>query len=405
MKRRITLRMRITLLTGVVIAVVAIVLTVASMLNARRGLYGLSDVALQIIADDQPPAGIITEGDNEGASTLPLPRHVPNDETKLTPDRKALMMQAEKDVRQNFNLLSIICLLGAVTVGMAAAYLLAGRALVPVHQLSQAASEIGAGNLYLRLAPSGAPDDISALINTFNSMLDRLENAFESQKRFSSNVAHELKTPLATMKMSFQVAQLENTDPGNIAFFATAERSVDRLSGVVSSLLALTDESPIELCDEVKPSVLLRKIKDDLQPLYADKKLSVETDFEDEDTTVWGNLRLTQQLFYNLVENAMKYTPSGGTIRLSTRHSADALRIMVADNGPGIPADALEHIFEPFFCVDPSRSRKLGGAGLGLSIARMVAQRYGWSLEVENASTGGAVFTVAIPVKQIFLEC
>ncbi|WP_373264840.1 ATP-binding protein [Hungatella hathewayi] len=402
MKRRITLRMRITLLTGVVIAVVAIVLTAASMLNARQGLYGFSDVALQIIADDQPPAGIITDADSEGAPTLPLPRSVLDDETKLTPDRKALMMQAEKDVRQNFNLLSIICLLGAVTVGMAAAYLLAGRALTPVHQLSKAAGEISSNNMHLRLEPSSVPDDIGTLINTFNSMLDRLENAFESQKRFSSNVAHELKTPLATMKMSFQVAQLENNDPNNAAFFIAAERSIDRLSGVVACLLALTDESPIELCDEVNPSVLLRKIRDDLQPPYADKKLSVETVFEAEDITVSGNLRLAHQLFYNLVENAMKYTPPEGTIWLSTRYSADVLRIMISDNGPGIPVDALEHIFEPFFCVDPSRSRKLGGAGLGLSIARMVAQRHGWTLEAENASTGGAVFTITIPAKQIY---
>lgn len=399
MKTRITLRMRITLLTGAVIAVVAVLLTLASMLNARHGLYDFRGTALQLIVEDQTPVG---RENGKAAPSLPPPESVYEGDLNLTSNLESLMIQAERAVRQKFNLLSIACLLGSVVAGMAAAYLLAGRALAPVHQLSQAASEIGANNMDLRLEPSGAPDDIGTLINTFNSMLDRLENAFESQKRFSSNVAHELKTPLATMKMSFQVARLENTDPENADFFAAAERSVDRLSGVVSSLLALTDESPIERCDAIDPSALLRKAAEDLQPLYADKELHVERFFEAGAVKVMGNLRLAQQLFYNLVENAMKYTPSGGTIRLSTRHNTDALRIMVSDNGPGIPVDALEHIFEPFFCVNPSRSRKLGGAGLGLSIARMVAQRHDWALEVENASTGGTVFIVTIPARQIY---
>ena len=401
MKTRITLRLRITLLTGMVIAIVSIALTAVSMLNAYHRLYDFSDIALKIIADDQAPAGITANEDSEVAPPLPPPAFVTDDASRLTPDWKAMMIQAEKDVRQNFNLLSIVCLLGAVILGMAAAYLLAGRALAPVHRLSEAASEISTNNMHLRLEPSSVPDDIGTLINTFNSMLDRLENTFESQKRFSSNVAHELKTPLATMKMSFQVAQLENNDPKNAAFFVTAERSVDRLSGVVSSLLALTDESPIELCDKIDPSILLLKAVDDLQPLYTHKKLYVESVFETKDTTVMGNLRLVQQLINNLIENAMKYTPSDGTIHLSTARTTDALRIIVSDNGPGIPDEALNHIFEPFYCVDPSRSRKLGGAGLGLSIARMVAQRHGWLIEAENASTCGAIFTVTIPAKQI----
>ena len=403
MKTRISLRMRITLLTGIVIAVVAVLLTSTSMLNAHRGLYNLSDTARKIIKEDALSAGDTGDGAESGASSLYTPEIVPDTAERLKPppDGDSSIIQAESEVRKKFNLLSIVSLFGAITIGMAAAYLLAGRALSPVYQLSQAAGKISAENMHFRLEPSGMPDDIGVLVNTFNSMLDRLENSFENQKRFSSNVAHELKTPLTTMKMSLQVAQLENKDPENVTFFTTTERSVDRLSGVVASLLSLTDESPIELCDEINLSESLLNAVDGLQTLYADKNLHVESIFESGEARVMGNLRLVQQLINNLVENAMKYTPPGGTIHLSTDRSAETLRITVSDNGPGIPIDKLNHIFEPFYCVDSSRSRKLGGAGLGLSIARMVSRRHGWTLEAENASMGGAVFTIKIPAQQI----
>ncbi|MCR1839314.1 sensor histidine kinase [Murimonas intestini] len=402
MKTRVTLRMRITLLTGAVIAVVAVLLTLSSMLNARQGLYDFSGVARQIIAEDQASQGNAVGEDKETTSSQHAPGTIPDTQKKiLTPNRDTLITQAESDVRQQFNLLSIGCLLSAVIFGMVMAYLLAGRALIPVHRLSRAASEVSASNMNFRLESTDVPDDIGSLINAFNSMLDRLENAFESQKRFSSNVAHELKTPLATMKMSLQVAQLENNDPENVPFFAATERSVDRLAGVVTSLLALTDDSPVELCDKVVPSLLLLKAADDLQTLYAEKKLHIESAFKAGEITVMGNIRLVQQLINNLVENAMKYTPPSGTICLTTELSEDTFRIMVADNGPGIPEDELKHIFEPFYSIDPSRSRKLGGAGLGLSIARMVSQKHGWILEAENTGTCGTLFSIVIPAQQI----
>ena len=230
-------------------------------------------------------------------------------------------------------------------------------------------------------------------------MLDRLENAFESQKRFSSNVAHELKTPLATMKMSVQVAQLETKDPADLEFFKAFERGANRLSDVVTSLLALSDETVVLFDDQINFASLLRKAVIELQPLYENKKLHIEYIFEVSELSVAGNRRLVQQLLNNLVENAMKYTPSNGTIWLSTSRRDSMLLVIVADNGAGIPEAALKHIFEPFYCVDASRSRKLGGAGLGLSIAYKVAEQHGWQLSAANAPIGGAVFTISIPLE------
>lgn len=393
MKTSITLRMRITLLTGIVIAVIALLLTMASMLNARQELYSLSGTAMQIISEEK------LETKNNPSSANPPLGTIPDEGSNLLSNREILIMQAELAARQRFNIFSIICLISAVIIGMLSAYTLAGRALLPVHELSLAASEINAENLHSRLTSSGMPDDIGSLINTFNLMLDRLANAFESQKRFSSNVAHELKTPLATMKMSVQVAQLETKDPADLEFFKAFERGANRLSDVVTSLLALSDETVVLFDDQINFASLLRKAVIELQPLYENKKLHIEYIFEVSELSVAGNRRLVQQLLNNLVENAMKYTPSNGTIWLSTSRRDSMLLVIVADNGAGIPEAALKHIFEPFYCVDASRSRKLGGAGLGLSIAYKVAEQHGWQLSAANAPIGGAVFTISIPLE------
>ena len=403
MKLHFSLRARITLLTGAVIAAVAVLLTVVSMANASDGLHSVSNTAMAAITITTAAS----ESDDYTVATgirpdvILSPKETGAASFEGTIDGQMLSISSSAvDARRKFNVLSIACLIGAVLLGMGAAYLLAGRALAPVRRLSQAAGEISAHNLQRRLEPSAARDEIGSLTNAFNAMLDRLQDSFDSQKRFSSNVAHELKTPLATMKMSLQVARIENHDPENTAFFETAERSVDRLSGVVTDLLTLTDEAPTELCDELHPAALLREVAFELSSAYAGKNLRVTADCE-EDAAVPGNAGLARRLFYNLVENAMKYGAPGGAVRLAARRTPEGLCVTVSDDGPGVPEDALPHIFEPFYCADPSRSRKLGGAGLGLSIARTIAARHGWTLTAANATEGGAVFTVTIPETEI----
>ena len=287
MKTKISLRLRITLLTGAVITGTVLLLTLAAMANASTGLYTVSDTALQIIAEDQ-----IEETPSPREDTPDIdPSVITEDIIANTAEdgRGALIIQRRLEAKQRFNLLSIAFGLGAAAFGMAAAYLLAGRALAPVRQLNQAAGEISAHNLRRRLSPVGAPDEIGGLIVTFNSMLDRLAESFESQKRFSSNVAHELKTPLATMKMSLQVARLENQTPENELFFETTERGVDRLSSVVADLLTLTDEAPVDCSGTIVPAELLLQVVDELSPAYADQALCIETDFQDPTAAIAGN--------------------------------------------------------------------------------------------------------------------
>lgn len=385
--RKISLRTRITLLTGAVILSVSLLLTFFSMHNADERLLSISqapELNQAILYSDTDSSVPSIQIEASAAATVP----------DAAPDEQLLVAISTVTVaaRQEFNVRSLFALAFISAGGMLAAWLLAGRALRPVRLLEAAVSDITAHNMAARLPVPAAQDEIGRLTASFNAMLDRLAYSFEQQKRFSSSVAHELKTPLATMKMSLQVAKMEGNELG-----AVTERSVDRLIGVVNSLLDLTNETVEAMDDEIALAPLLCELAGELRPLYADKKLKIICDADTGLPPVLGNAPLARRLLGNLIENAMKYNMPDGTVTLCAARDGDTIRVSVSDTGPGIPADALDRVFEPFYCVDPSRSRSFGGAGLGLSIARAIAERHGWTLTAENLPDGGAAFTVRIP--------
>lgn len=389
----ISLRARITLLTGAVILAVSVALTLASMQNAGARFAAIvapsakGDAAQGEMELEFSPGPGLAEGQESATYTVES-----LEAQDLTIAVKIRTAQAERA----FNAWSIVFLILFSAGGMGLAWVLAGRALAPVRRLEEAVSDVSARNLSERLPLPPARDEVGRLTGAFNDMLGRLEEAFEQQKRFSSSVAHELKTPLAAMKMSLQVARLEGQADDEL--LAVTERGVDRLIGVVGSLLDLTNESVEGLDERFALCPLLREAADDLTPLHHGGGLGLHYDFEDGGISVTGSAALARRLFGNLIENAMKYTAEGGEVSLSARRMPDGdVLVSVGDSGPGIPEEALPHIFEPFYCADPSRSRKLGGAGLGLSIARAVAVRHGWELRAENRPGGGALFTVRIP--------
>lgn len=380
MKKRlnsISLRARITLLTGVVILAVSLALTLTSIHNAQD----------QFIYDTVP----------EKAGEAQLEAGDNGTDRELTPQQErgdVILMPDPVTLQANraFKFWSILSLLIFSSLGMGLTWILAGRALLPLRKLETAVSDISAQNLSDRLPAPESRDEVGRLTDAFNRMLDRLEQSFDQQKRFSSSVAHELKTPLTTMKLSLQEARIEGREDDEL--LAVTERSVDRLTGVVASLLELTNESTEGLDERFVLCFLLREIAAGLAPLYP----SAEVGFSlpDHEVTVTGSSTLVRRLFENLIENAMKYNVSGGRVDIALTEEPDGVRVTVSDNGAGIPEASLPHIFEPFYCVDPSRSRKLGGAGLGLSVAQMVAHHHGWALTAENRPEGGAVFIVVI---------
>lgn len=376
---RLSLRIRITLLTGSVILAVSVALTLTSIKNAVAGFDNIVS-----------PVDAVSIQQDESESA---------DDTILGEDVLYFIEIRTAEASQKFNDWSIVSLVLFSAGGMGLAWILAGRALAPVQRLEAAVSDISARNLSARLAVPETRDEVGRLTAAFNGMLGRLEQSFEQQKRFSSSVAHELKTPLATMKMSLQVARMEGQADDEL--LSVTERNVDRLIDVVGSLLDLTNESIEGLDDRIALCPLLREAAEELACLYHGRSLQIKYDFADEGISVAGSAVLIRRLFGNLIENAMKYNTVGGEIHISVKNKTGGVLAAVEDSGPGIPEEALPHIFEPFYCADPSRSRRLGGAGLGLSVALTVAERHGWELSAENRREGGAVFTVEIPSMKI----
>lgn len=361
--------MRITLVTGVVVVAAALGLTFISMYNVQKQFMSvtlLEESFSEIQMSTSTPAIPV-----EGSTAL-------GGETPAT--AAALVVESLPapilSAKRTFDNISIIYLLLVCGAGMAAAYIVAGKALRPVQDLNRTIARITDQNLAERIPEDGAADEISGLTHSFNAMLNRLELSFTRQKRFSANVAHELKTPLATMNAGIQVLRLDEQPSVEdcLETLDVAQRNVKRLMNVVNDLFLLTDERKEEYSHKILINEMFVDILDELETLYAEKQLKKILDIRM--GIALGNRTLVQRAFFNLVENAMKYSRDGGSITIS---ACDG-EISITNSGEGIPEEDLSRVFEPFYRVDSSRSRKTGGAGLGLSIVKTIVEKHGWAV-------------------------
>jgi len=281
-------------------------------------------------------------------------------------------------------------------------FFLADRALRPIDRITRTAYSISATDLSRRIHYSGVKDELGRLADTFDAMLDRLQAAFEHERRFTDDAAHELRTPLTILKGQISVtlsrprtaAEYERTLRG-------LEQEVDRLIRLSTDLLFLSRldqgrmfwrQEPINLSD------LLRVAVEQISTLADEKGITLSDSLED---TLWvrGDQDHLIRLFLNLLDNALKYTPAGGKVRVTARREGSEVRVAVSDTGPGIPAEALPHLFDRFFRVDADRSRRTGGAGLGLAIAYEIARRHGGTLTVQSREGEGTTFVVWLPAE------
>lgn len=384
---RLSLRMRITLLTGGIILMTSLGITAVSMYNASSQFMSLTLLEDSITAiamtDIQTVAAI--------APAVTVTVTDPLEESNMIPAIEVLpapIIAAKKQFDGN----SILFLILISVAGTAAAYIVSGRALRPVRELDRSIVRITGQNMGERIAEHDTLDEIGSLARSFNAMLDRLEQSFLRQKRFSANVAHELKTPLATMNAGIQVLHLDEqpTIEDCLETLDTAERNVKRLIEVVDDLFLLTDERAAEYDDEIHVREMFDDIFEELLPLYAEKRLKVVSELKAE--VIAGNSTLARRAFFNLLENAMKYSREGGRITVSFGEGT----IAVTDEGVGIPDADLDKVFEPFYRVDQSRSRKVGGAGLGLSIVKAICEKHGWTVRAESVPEGGTVMKVEL---------
>lgn len=281
--------------------------------------------------------------------------------------------------------------------GLGGAFL-AGRALRPLRLMSATAQRIEASDLSRRIPLAGAPDEIAHLAVTFNGMLERLQAAFEREARFTSDAAHELRTPLTALRGRIEVALSRERGPEEYRTAMLAlQREVERLIRLSCDLLYLAhlcggaqmERETLSLRD------LLHSIVDQMEPLAAAKSITVTVNC-DRDLAIVGDPDRLIRAFLNLVDNAIKFTPDGGAVTISAEPEADDIRVAFADTGPGLPAHLVPRVFERFFRAAPDRSRETGGAGLGLSIVREIAEAHGGGIDVAT-SPEGTTFALHLP--------
>jgi heavy metal sensor kinase len=384
-KRRLPLRLRLALWSAGLVLVLSFAL-----------LFFINTVALsafpRIVRQNFPSAATT---DRNRVSTVPP--------AFISPLRQDLLHRSlnppEVSLLLELRSISLVGLCMVAVLGGAGAYWLAGVALRPVRKVSEAARSISANTLDTRLALPGPRDEVKELADTFDAMLERLQQNFELQGRFVGDVAHELRTPLASLRTNLEVVVTnENASLDDYkAMAATQERALTRLERLVSDLLVLTTAQQPLNPGEVSPGALLEEAIGELQPIAATRGVALHL-LNETDLVVPGDEGLLSRVFYNLIENGIHYTPAGGSVTITVTGREQWAVIKVTDTGIGIAAEDLPHIFERFYRVDASRSRHCGGAGLGLSIVSALVRQHHGEIEVESAPGQGSTFTVLLPL-------
>ncbi|MFJ7698397.1 MULTISPECIES: ATP-binding protein [Lysinibacillus] len=379
----LTLRVRLTLLTGCIFVVVTILLTLLSIYSAEEKIVqpitsSLLNQENSLHKEIMDEASVETKLDHGISSYI-----------EVTDVRKA----KEKFINQSIIWMVIIILAGIIII-----YVVAGKALKPVNDLSRKIGNISEHNLSQRIEHISTKDEMGDLTASFNHMLDRLEESFLYQKSFAANAAHELRTPLTTMMAGIQVLKLEKspTVEDYKETLEVTEESTQRLIQVVNDLLALAYEQTEHFTDEIELRTMIDTITQDLHPLCLEKNLTISVDIDVE--TIKGNQTLLYRVFYNLIENAIKYNHENGIIEVQGHVKNSATHISIADSGIGIPKDQLHYIFEPFYRIDHSRARELGGSGLGLSIVRTIVEKHQGKINVSSTLNVGTIFEVILPM-------
>ena len=288
-------------------------------------------------------------------------------------------------------------------------YFLARKSLAPVVRMGAAAAHIGAANLHERLPVANERDELGGLARVINALLARLDASFEQQRRFMADASHELRTPVAIMRSETEVAlsQQGRSNADLRESLAIVNDETRRLTHIVEDLftLARADAGQYKLTSkEFYLDELAGEVAQSVRTLVADKGLTLQLDAAEE-MPFRGDENLLRRLLLNLVDNAIKYSPKGGGVTVSCKRAATSYIIIVSDTGPGIPTEAQPHIFNRFYRADSARSRDeddsvglTSGAGLGLSIARWVAEAHEGKLELLQSSTAGSVFQLVLPV-------
>ena len=324
-------------------------------------------------------------------------------------DPKALFPQFEQEIQETkeaFLLRSVIATTIIILLSSVCTYFLTKKTLTPLQKLTSEVSQIQAQNLSTQLSVPNSKDEIAQLTSSFNEMLTRLDNAFSTQKQFSANAAHELRTPLAVLQTNLEVFE-KKQEPEMVEYqqlFTMIKEQTARLSQLVGTLLDMTNLKSVPRTDQVTLEELVDEVFCDLDPVAEKAGISIHFDDsanQDSHTDVTGSYVLLYRAVYNLVENAIKYNRPNGSVAVSVKEKNSQVMILVKDTGIGISPENQKKIFDPFFRVDKSRSRAMGGAGLGLALVDSIAREHGGSVQVLESNEKGSIIALMLPISSL----
>ena len=371
-------------LTCIITLYIAVICGCVTMLVYKNGVYYMD--SLQEAVD--------TRGDDQPDDAEEIYISIPEDKwDEFANDFSVQVYNNKADYRKNSLIISaVLALLGGV-----ATYFISGHALRPIRELSDKIEKVQAQNLADSRIEENQVKELNQLSVSYNRMLERLSDAFEIQRQFTANAAHELRTPLALMQVQLDLYH-SNSHPDNDADTVQMIKMVteqnDRLNKMVKTLLDMSELQTVGRDDEIILDALVDEVLEDLEPLAEGKNIRLIGKCKD--ITMVGSDILIYQLVYNLVENAIKYNHSGGQVTVTADRKEKHVYLSVEDTGTGIPEELKERVFEPFFRVDKSRSRELGGVGLGLALVREIVRVHDGSITVKSNPSGGTIFEVVL---------
>ncbi len=371
-------------LTCIITLYIAVICGCVTMLVYKNGVYYMD--SLQEAVD--------TRGDDQPDDSEEIYISIPEDKwDEFANDFSVQVCNNKADYRKNSLIISaVLALLGGVVT-----YFISGHALRPIREFSDKIEKVQAQNLADSRIEENQVKELNQLSVSYNRMLERLSDAFEIQRQFTANAAHELRTPLALMQVQLDLYH-SNSHPGNDADTVQMIKMVteqnDRLNKMVKTLLDMSELQTVGRDDEIILDALVDEVLEDLEPLAEGKNIRLIGKCKD--ITMVGSDILIYRLVYNLVENAIKYNHSGGRVTVTADRKEKHVYLSVEDTGTGIPEELKERVFEPFFRVDKSRSRELGGVGLGLALVREIVRVHDGSITVKSNPSGGTIFEVVL---------
>ncbi len=377
--KRMSLQWRLTCITTLCIAIICGCLTMFVYKNGVHYIDSLQDA-------------VESQGDEKGNKSDEIYISIPDDKWDEFADEFSIQVYNNKaDYKRNSLIITVLlALLGGVVT-----YFISGHALRPIREFSDKIEEVQAQNLSDSRIEENNVKELNQLGISYNKMLERLSEAFEIQRQFTANAAHELRTPLALMQVQLDLYN-SASHPGNDADTLQTIKMVteqnDKLNRMVKTLLDMSELQTVGRDDKIILDAIVEEVLADLEPLAVEKNIKLIGKCED--ATMIGSDILIYRLVYNLVENAIKYNHPLGQVTVTAYQRNKNVYLSVEDTGSGIPKELRERVFEPFFRVDKSRSRELGGVGLGLAFVREIVRVHDGSICIKSGKTGGTIFEV-----------